>query len=203
MTGRIIYLNGTSSSGKSSIALSLQQMLEEPHLRLGVDTFLGMMPIRYLTLQHSDGIVPAQQPDDSVHFKIGAVANQTLTSMYYALAGLARAGSNVIFDDVIQSQELLRLAVTELDGIEVVFVGVHAPIEELERREVARGDRLLGLARGSLAAAHEHGIYDLEIDTRENIGHASAQAIVAYLRNDPHPSAFKQLRSRFANRLGI
>lgn len=60
MTGRIIYLNGTSSSGKSSIALSLQQMLGEPHLRLGVDTFLGMMPIRHLTLQEADGLVPEQ-----------------------------------------------------------------------------------------------------------------------------------------------
>lgn len=122
--------------------------------------------------------------------------------MYYALAGLALAGSSVIFDDVIQSQELLRLAVTNLDGIEVVFIGVHAPIEELERRELARGDRLLGLARGSLAAAHEHGIYDFEVDTGDLSGHASALAIMVYLRSDPHPSAFKQLRSRFAEQRG-
>lgn len=40
--GQIIFLNGTSSSGKSSIAGQLLLMLDPPHFHLPVDTFNGM-----------------------------------------------------------------------------------------------------------------------------------------------------------------
>lgn len=49
MAGRIIYLNGTSSAGKTSIALALQDVLDESFLRIGVDTFIGMLPRRMFT----------------------------------------------------------------------------------------------------------------------------------------------------------
>jgi chloramphenicol 3-O phosphotransferase len=46
-SGRIILLNGTSSSGKSSVARALQEVLSEPYLHLGIDTFIAMLPSRY------------------------------------------------------------------------------------------------------------------------------------------------------------
>jgi len=42
--GTIIFLNGTSSSGKTSIARALQKSLDEPYLYLSVDSFLDMLP---------------------------------------------------------------------------------------------------------------------------------------------------------------
>jgi chloramphenicol 3-O phosphotransferase len=55
--GTIIWLNGPSSVGKSSIARALQSMLEVPCLHTGLDHFLGSLPASFFT--PSDGVHPA------------------------------------------------------------------------------------------------------------------------------------------------
>jgi chloramphenicol 3-O phosphotransferase len=40
----IIYLNGPSSSGKTTLAKALQQAFEEPFLHVSVDKIIGWMP---------------------------------------------------------------------------------------------------------------------------------------------------------------
>ena len=39
--GQIIFLNGVSSSGKSSMAKALQAIIEEPCIHLCIDDYLG------------------------------------------------------------------------------------------------------------------------------------------------------------------
>jgi len=46
-SGYIIILNGTSSSGKTSIVNALQNILEEPYLEAGIDKFIWMLPEHY------------------------------------------------------------------------------------------------------------------------------------------------------------
>lgn len=46
--GTVIFLNGTSSSGITSILKALQNILEEPYLDAGIDKFIWMLPERYL-----------------------------------------------------------------------------------------------------------------------------------------------------------
>jgi chloramphenicol 3-O-phosphotransferase len=46
--GTIIILNGTLSSGKTSIVKALQNVLDEPYLEAGIDKFIWMLPHRYL-----------------------------------------------------------------------------------------------------------------------------------------------------------
>jgi len=43
-TGKIILLNGTSSSGKSTLLRGLQQVLSQPYLEMGLDKFIWMLP---------------------------------------------------------------------------------------------------------------------------------------------------------------
>ena len=45
---KIIILNGPSSSGKTSIARSIQRLSDEPWLTLGIDTFIHMTPMPIL-----------------------------------------------------------------------------------------------------------------------------------------------------------
>lgn len=52
-----------------------------------------------------------------------------------------------------------------LVGLEVYYVGLFAPLDDLEQREKDRGDRLLGLARWQHDRVHKGISYDLEIDT--------------------------------------
>lgn len=46
--GTIVLLNGTASSGKTSIARALQELMPDVWLNAGVDRFLAMLPARYL-----------------------------------------------------------------------------------------------------------------------------------------------------------
>jgi len=41
---KIIFLNGPSSSGKSSVAKELQKILPEPYMHIGIDAVISMMP---------------------------------------------------------------------------------------------------------------------------------------------------------------
>lgn len=45
--GKIILLNGTSSSGKSTLAKALQSVLDEPYLYIDGDLFWRMFPDAY------------------------------------------------------------------------------------------------------------------------------------------------------------
>lgn len=44
--GKIVFLNGTSSAGKTTLAKALQASLDEPYLCMGIDHFLSSVPQR-------------------------------------------------------------------------------------------------------------------------------------------------------------
>jgi chloramphenicol 3-O phosphotransferase len=82
------------------------------------------------------------------------------------VAAMARAGARIIFDDVFlsgaASQERTR---AQLAGLEVLWVGVRCAPEIAAGREIARGDRVGGMAASQATAVHEGVSYDLEVDT--------------------------------------
>jgi chloramphenicol 3-O phosphotransferase len=78
---------------------------------------------------------------------------------------MARSGANLILDQVVLNQRLREGWQSALAGLEVSYVGVHCSLVELERREVARGDRVIGQARGQFDRVHQGMRYDLEVDS--------------------------------------
>lgn len=44
MIAQIIYINGPSSSGKTTLAKALQHEFDQPFLHIGIDRVIGMMP---------------------------------------------------------------------------------------------------------------------------------------------------------------
>lgn len=189
MAGRVIYLNGTSSAGKTSIAIALQDVLEEPFLRLGVDTFIAMLPRRMF-----DAPVFEAAPSGGYR-PIAAFREAIRQPMPGALAAIA-ATNDLIVDDVFNGSEWLRSIVRTLAPFSVFFVGVFCPLEELERREIARGDRRVGIARGMLGLAHEHELYDFTVDTSVMTSAECADAIKNRFMAGPPPTAFIQLAAR-------
>lgn len=73
--GQIIFLNGTSSSGKSSIAEQLLLVLDRPFFHLSVDLFNGMRA-RERTRELSPG-------------ELAAVLARTRAGFHRAVAGMA------------------------------------------------------------------------------------------------------------------
>ncbi|PWI19918.1 chloramphenicol phosphotransferase [Streptomyces sp. Act143] len=174
--GLVIFLNGTSSSGKSSIATALLSVLDEPYFHLPVDAFHAM---------RSSAPVPPDQ--------LGTVLHRTWQGFHRAVAGMAAAGNNVVVDHVLSAEWRLRDCLSLFVPRQVVFVGVHCPPEELERRERGRGDRPAGLAARQLEQVHSHGIYDIECDTSRATPRECAVRIKEFLPGRPTPTAFERL----------
>jgi chloramphenicol 3-O phosphotransferase len=180
--GQIIFLNGVSSSGKSSIARRLLQILDRPHFHMAVDMF-GAMRAKERTAQLS----PAE---------LDLTLARTRAGFHRAVAGMAHAGNDIIVDHVLSEPWRLLDCLIVLDGLDVTFVAVHCDPSELTRRERARGDRTPGQAAAQLAEVHTHGIYDLECDTTTASSDQCATQIARFLPQRPDgPTAFDRLRS--------
>jgi chloramphenicol 3-O phosphotransferase len=177
-SGLVIFLNGTSSSGKSSIAAELLRILDEPYFHMPVDTFHAM---------RSRTEIP---PD-----LLGTVLHRTWQGYHRAVAGMAAAGNNVVVDHVLSAPWRLKDCLSLFAPQDVVLVGVHCPVAELERRERERGDRQPGLAARQLPQVHAHRVYDIQCDTSLSTALECAQRIKDFLPDRPRPTAFEQLRA--------
>lgn len=175
--GNIIFLNGTSSSRKTSIVKCLQEILDDPYLHFSVDTFVFMLPEKYLN-----------QTD------LPKVGSKVISCMHHCIAAAVSLGNNVIVDHVLENQDWLTECVEMLSDFPVLFVGVRCPIEEVERRERDRGDRQVGLARWQLGRVHAHEIYDFEVDTSIYNPMECALQIKEALQESPFPRAFTRLK---------
>ena len=181
--GKIIFLNGTSSSGKTSIAMELQQILEEPYLLVSIDNFISMLPQKYLN------------GEDPVTLN-KAILN-IIPGMHHSISALASSGNNIIVDHVLKNKEWLIECVKVLSDFQVLFVGVRCPLEELERREQKRGNRKKGLARFQYDLVHSHHTYDIEVDTFKNNPLECAQQIINVLKVKIVCSAFKIIENKW------
>ena len=173
----VILLNGVGSAGKSSIAKALQTIAAEPFLHVAMDAFLDMMPARYW--DHPDGVTfetVQQDGKPSVVIRSGPVADRILRGMRQSVAAMARAGNNLIVDDVLIESETDEYAALLAD-FTFRTVGVFAPLDVLEARERERGDRLIGLARWQYDRVHHGKRYDLELDTSKATAMECAEAM--------------------------
>jgi chloramphenicol 3-O phosphotransferase len=175
-TGQIILLNGTSSSGKSSIARELLPMLDRSYYYLPVDAFNSMRHQRPMT------------PDE-----LEAVLQRLAGGYHRAVAGMALAGNDVVLDHVLRKRSWLRECV-DLFPADVVFVGVRCPLPELQRRELERGDRPVGKAESHYALVHRDAVYDVEVDTSVSSPRECAEQIKAFIDAPSAERAFDRLR---------
>ncbi|MFI9051970.1 chloramphenicol phosphotransferase CPT family protein [Streptomyces sp. NPDC053427] len=172
-------MNGTSSSGKSSIAEELLQLLDGPCFHMPVDAFHAMRSRRE--------VGPEELPE---------ILRRTWRGFHRAVAGMAAAGNNVVVDHVLSEEWRLLDCLELFSARDVVLVGVRCSLDELERREHVRGDRPAGLAARQFPRVHAHGLYDFECDTTSASARDCARQISTFLPQRPRPTAFEQLRTK-------
>jgi len=114
----------------------------------------------------------------------------------YSIPALAKGGNRLIVDYPFHYEDSLPRCLDLVSGYTVLYVGVFCPIDVLEQREAARGDRKVGLARYQSARVHENSEYDVEVDTHELSPNQAAQKILSALETITPPTAFKRLRSK-------
>lgn len=169
-TGRVVVLNGASSSGKSTLAKHLQALsTSEAFQHVSLDAFRAMEPPGYWSASTKE-LWP---------FRTEALCR----SINAAAAAYARAGESVIVDHVLPAQGWSWMA-EDLAGLQVLVVGVHCDPEELVRREQARGDRPAGLA-ASQVGLHRERAYDFELNTTRLDSTDCAKMLHAWLLGSP------------------
>ena len=172
-------LNGGSSSGKTEIARCLQAILPEPWIRLSVDDLVEALPPSLL--DSDSGISFGQQGEVAVSGGFLEVEAAWMAGV----AAMARAGARVIFDDVFlsgaASQERIR---AYLKGLDVLWVGVHCDPVIAAGREIARGDRVTGMAALQADVVHQGVAYDIEVDTSRTQSLDCARLIAARVSLD-------------------
>jgi chloramphenicol 3-O phosphotransferase len=176
----VIILNGVGSVGKSSAARAFQETSAEPFLHVAMDAFLDMLP--KAMLDHPDGLMFEPLRDEgapAIAIRTGPVLDRALRGMRHAVAAMAAQGNNLIVDDVLIAQGAAGDYRRLLGDYRLRFVGLFAPLDVLEARERARGDREIGLARWQYDRVHRDIVYDLELDASRLTPAECAQAISA------------------------
>jgi chloramphenicol 3-O phosphotransferase len=204
-TGKIILLNGSSSSGKTTLSHALQKAFREPYQHIALDQFRDGMPGRYRGLNSPPGtpgaqglnIVPVDHADSRVtEIRFGDMGKTMLKAMRRAIRTFALEGQNVIIDDILFETDFLKDYLLVLKNIEVIFVGVRCGLDTVNEREGKRSGRFPGTATSHFEIVHQNLQYDLEVDTRASSPDSCASQIVEFIQ-DNKPTAFKLLRSRY------
>lgn len=183
--GKIIILNGVSSSGKTTLTRELQNKLEETFFWLANDTLIDMLPSKCW-----DG-----DPDE--------YCAQALLMLNRVIKTFSDEKKNVILDHVILSTEkkdLFMDLVILLHDYPVLLVNVVCPISELERRELERGDRNIGQAVSQLSLLNPQDGYDIVVDTFNKPISNCADDIIEMLYSPRKKGALEKFYVQYTNK---
>ena len=182
--GKIIFLTGTSSAGKSTLARTLQDRLTEHFYWLDYDNFIHMAVDK-----------PGKVTDPYTFFQKG---KDPVTVLFQTIKMFSDLGINVIsegcfFRPFPKEIKAYEFSVNFLHEYPVLSVLVTCPIEELRRREKERGNRRIGEGEQRLADIDLNVVYDITVDTFINTPEECADVIIDLLKYPDRFSAFKTL----------
>jgi chloramphenicol 3-O phosphotransferase len=177
--GKIIILNGPSSSGKTTLAVALQKQFEIPFIRFSFDLFLDHKAL------------PSEQIKNGT-FSWDAMRPSLFRGIHQCIPALATAGNNIIFDHIIETKTWLHELVSLVSELDVFFVGLHCSLPELERREIQRGDRRRGEAQLDFQTVHRITSYDLELNS-ENPLEENVNLLIQAWDERKRPSALDRM----------
>ena len=156
--GKIILLNGVTSSGKSTLTIELQKYLQLPYFCIGLDTFTDI--IAPWLSGNFNGI----EADELWYTAVKA--------MYHTIKLYSDLGLNVIVDHVViiqddgKEQQLFDEFMSMMSGYPLTLVQMTCSIAALKEREINRGDRDIGNAEWQVKQGlYPLSGYDIIVDT--------------------------------------
>lgn len=190
--GKIIFLNGVSSTGKSTLSRTLQKKLDEPYHYLNVDEFMA-----FTDMSHH----PAE------YFEKG---KDPVSVFPHVVKLYADLGVNVIVDvafmkwkgpQLFLAEETLDKCIEMLHEYPLTYVHVTCPYKEVERRHNERGDRSKGRKLSLDYEAEQlvgdvDAVYDLTVNTYLHGHEACADQVIDFLSKNEAGTAFRQLYVR-------
>ena len=148
MQKQIILLNGPSSSGKSTLAKSLQKSIEEKRNEKFGIVFID----DFLKMTAEDAIY-----EDDVFEISEQLCEKTLEVL--------ESNPGVVVDHVITSERIFKQLKDKLSPYRLYLIHVTCPLDVLKQRETERKNRCAGSAESSYKYLFPKDGYDLTVDT--------------------------------------
>lgn len=186
--GNIIFLNGPSSAGKSTLAKELQKILEQPYIHLSIDDAYLSLPQKIL-----------QREKWWTDFPLAKLAK----GFHGSIESYSRSGINVIVDHCFTGD--LNECIELFKDSFVVFIEMTCSAKELRKRERSREDRIIGQAESQLELFEKFRrkyAYDLQIDTSICSNRECVEKIFGILKKSGMETAFNKMRTKKSNNKG-
>jgi chloramphenicol 3-O phosphotransferase len=180
----IIFLHGASSAGKSTLARAIRDRAEVPFWHYSIDHL------------RDSGVLPSER------IVRGDFAWRDMRPGFFAgfhrsIGSFAAAGNNLVVEHILDTEGWLATLAEILAPHDLLFVGLHVPLEELNRREMARGNRPVGMAAADHASVHKGLRYDLAVDASRNAAENAERVLTAW-RAPRSRSVFFEVAGRAA-----
>ncbi|MBR9762747.1 MAG: AAA family ATPase [Rhodobacteraceae bacterium] len=163
---RVIFLHGASSAGKSTLARALQDALPTPWWHISIDKL------------RDSGVLPSAR-FASGEFDWPASRAAFFAGFHASLGAYLAAGNDLILEHVLDTPGWREELAQVFAGHQVLFVALHCPLEVLEARETARGNRPRGSAAQDFHRIHKGLTYDLELQSLDGTRHNLARVTAA------------------------
>ena len=148
---KAIIVNGVSSAGCTSIVKRFCELSNGEYIGLHVDDFTNTLP---------KDMWERCRNSDKGWAEIGIAFNHHIASVL--------ENHDKIIADAFYKLPLVRNHLFDiLEPQNIFFVQMYCDIKELERREIARGDRPKGLARSQFDDVYSFIEYDLFLDSSD------------------------------------
>jgi chloramphenicol 3-O phosphotransferase len=141
----IVVLNGPSSAGKSTLAAAIRDRIGPNATAVSLDRFFPMV-----------------SPSHVNDWNLFATLSEAMLATAIAFAD---RGFLTIVDTVFERTESLQRLREVFGHRRYHLVAVTCPVDVLETREQARGNRRLGQAREQHQRVLQGAVYDLYLDT--------------------------------------
>lgn len=165
--GRIIFLNGVTSTGKTSIVEALQERDDVFFYVVANDLFEQMIGEKYLQADYWKYL------------------SEAIIMMYHTARLFSDMGHNVIIDGILVEQPLLRPHYQRLQEIlrdnPLDIVEVFCPLEICRQRNLQRGDRYEDQSREQHEIMAEGIRYSCRVETDKYSPEECADQIMASL----------------------
>ncbi|CAH0338756.1 chloramphenicol phosphotransferase CPT family protein [Rhizobium sp. CECT 9324] len=178
---QIIFLHGASSSGKSTIAKTLQKRIEKPFWHISIDHL------------RDGGVLPTERFKNG-DFRWTDARAAFFDGFHGSLKAYADAGNDLILEHILDTEGWLETIGNLLAMHDVFFAAIHCPLELLTERETARGDRPVGSAKRDFETIHVGKTYDVELRSEDG-AEANVEKLLAAWRNGGRSSSFVKLKS--------
>ncbi len=165
--GKIIFLNGVTSSGKTSIVEALQERRDQFFYVVANDLFQEMVGEQYL---------------EENYWKY---LSEVIIMMYHTAKLYSDLGKNVLIDGILVERDEIKPHYEKLMEImkdsPLSIVEVYCPLDVCRQRNIERGDRYESQSDEQAELMSKDIKYTMRVDTSVNTPTECAEQIVKTL----------------------